>query len=147
MSGLLPGLAPSGAPRSPSRGSLRLLDGLADAHPQAPAGAERAGKVDGPVPAGAGGYVLVAGLDGRARGDMLGELRDVLPDGTRFVQTRETWEALTLAEGSKMVVLADDLVDLSGPSVVRLLARRQPNLPVLAVRSRAPSARSMAARG
>jgi hypothetical protein len=79
------------------------------------------------------GYVLVVGIDGFARAHMLCELREALPAGTRFVETEETWEALTLAESSQMVVLVGDPRELSGASLVRLLARRQPTLPVLAV--------------
>lgn len=83
------------------------------------------------------GYVLVVGTDVRARTHMLCELRDVLPSSTRFLETEEAWEALALAERSQMVVLVGDLEDLSGASMVRLLARRQPALPVLAVGSEA----------
>ena len=124
-----------------------MLDGLAEAHPRVSPGAERARSADGSTPVDAGGYVLVAGLDRRARADMLRELREVLPGGTRFVETREAWETLTLAEDSQMVVLVEDLADLSGSSMVRLLARRQPTLPVLAVCGRAPSARSATSHG
>lgn|GEM_PF-4905947 len=91
------------------------------------------------------GHVLVAGVDAEARAHMLGELRDVLPSRTRFVETHETWETLTLAEHSQMVVLVGDLEELSGASLVRLLARRQPTLPVLAVGGEASPARSDAA--
>jgi hypothetical protein len=80
--------------------------------------------------------VLLAGIDAEGRSAMLGELRNLLPAGTGFVEVSETWELLTRAEGSQMVVLTDDLGDLSSASLVRLLGRRHPGLPVLAVEGR-----------
>ena len=64
---------------------------------------------------------------------MLAELRSILPRGTRFVEAGETWEVLARAPGSRMVVLAGDLGEASCSSLLRLLARRNPTLPVLAV--------------
>ncbi len=93
------------------------------------------------------GYVLVAGVEGAARARMLCELREVLPADTRFVETDQTWRALALAEDSQMVVLVGDLPELSGAATVRLLARRQPSLPVLAVRGEATSVHAEAALG
>ena len=93
------------------------------------------------------GYVLVVGIDARERAHMLCELREALPSGTRFVETAETLEALTLAESSQMVVSVGDLNELSGASLVRLLARRQPTLPVLAVAGGALPADQGAANG
>jgi hypothetical protein len=84
-------------------------------------------------PAGGGDHVLVAGADASARMRMLAELRSLLPPGTRFVQASETWEVVACAAGSRMVVLAGDLGEVSCASLLRLLARRNPELPVLAV--------------
>jgi hypothetical protein len=69
---------------------------------------------------------------------MLAELRNVLPAGTHFLEAEETWEVLARAVGSQMVVLVGDLLELPSSSLVRLLARRQPTLPVLAVGGAAP---------
>jgi hypothetical protein len=80
-----------------------------------------------------GDYVLVAGADAPARSRMLAELRSLLPPGTRFVEAGETWEVVARAAGSRMVVLAGDLGEVSCASLLRLLARRNPELPVLAV--------------
>jgi hypothetical protein len=77
--------------------------------------------------------VLVVGAKGSTRSGMLAELRNLLPAGTRFLEAQETWEVLARAADSQMVVLVDDLGELSSSSLVRLLARRQPTLPVLAV--------------
>jgi hypothetical protein len=81
-------------------------------------------------------YVLVAGADTNARTMMLDELRNLLPTSTRFLEACETWGVLAGAAGSRMVVLTDDLRD-STTSLVRLLGRRHPALPVLTVGERA----------
>lgn len=78
-------------------------------------------------------HVLVAGSDASTRARMLAELRSVLPRGTRFIEASETWEVVARAPGSRMVVLAGDLGEASCSSLLRLLARRNPTLPVLAV--------------
>jgi hypothetical protein len=80
-----------------------------------------------------GDHVLVAGADAPARSRMLAELRSLLPPDTRFVEAGETWEVVARAAGSRMVVLAGDLGEMSCASLLRLLARRNPQLPVLAV--------------
>jgi hypothetical protein len=79
------------------------------------------------------GNVLVAGADAETRSSMLGELRNLLPANTRFLEACETWEVLARAASSRMVVLTDDFEDISTKSLVRLLGRRHPTLPVLAV--------------
>lgn len=146
MSRPLPDLAPSRPAPSPTRGRLRLVDGAVEAPSRALPCFEQAPLADVAVPS-ARGYVLVVGVDAEARAHMLDELRDVLPSSTRFVQTQEAWETLTLAEGSRMVVLVGDLKELSSASLVRLLARRQPTLPVLAIGGEASPTRSDAASG
>ncbi len=146
MSGLLSDSAPSGSAPSRPRSRLRLVDGPKQEPPRALPGFEQALGVDVAVPP-IHDHVLVVGVDVEARARMLGELRDVLPCSTRFVETQKTWEALTLAEGSQMVLLVGDLEELSGTSLVRLLARRQPTLPVLAVGGGAPPCCSSATSG
>lgn len=146
MNGLLSGSALSGAPLSRSRGRLRLLDSPAGTPAQSspPLAGSNAGDVAVSLEP---GYVLVVGMDAFARARMLCELREALPTGTRFVETEETWEALTLAEGSQMVVLVGSPREFSGSSLVRLLARRQPTLPVLAVAGEASPTHPDAANG
>jgi hypothetical protein len=78
-------------------------------------------------------HVLVAGADAATRAHMLAELHSVLPEGTLFVEASETWEVVARAAGSRMVVIAGDLGEASSSSLLRLLARRHPALPVLAV--------------
>ncbi len=132
MNGLVSGSAPSSAPLSRSRGQLRLLDDPAGAPVRSSSPLEHSNAGDVAVSP-ERGHVLVVGIDAFARAHMLCELREALPAGTRFVETEEAWEALTLAESSQMVVLVGDPREFSGASLVRLLARRQPTLPVLAV--------------
>ncbi len=57
----------------------------------------------------------------------------MLPAGTAFGEAGETWEVLASAADSRMVVLIDDLRDVSVQSLTRLLGRRHPTLPILAV--------------
>lgn len=77
--------------------------------------------------------VLVAGADPTARAKMLAQLRDMLPEGTPFVEARETWEVVAQASESRMVVLTGDLRDLTARGLVRVLSRRYPLLPVIAL--------------
>lgn len=87
--------------------------------------------------------VLVAGANPAERGRMLAELRSLLPADTDFRQASETWEVVAQASDSRMVVLAGDLGQTTASALLRLLARRNPGLPVLAVgsdrRLRAPT--------
>lgn len=83
----------------------------------------------------AAGRVLVAGADAAARASMLAELRSLLPPDTDFREASETWEVIARAGDSRMVVLAGDLGEMPASALLRLLARRNPALPVLAVGS------------
>lgn len=70
---------------------------------------------------------------------MLSELRGLLPAGTRFVEAGETWEALAHTDGSRMVVLTGGIGEVSTHSLMRILSRRYPTLPVIAVGERTRS--------
>jgi hypothetical protein len=78
-------------------------------------------------------HVLVVGDECCGRSQIVAELRDLLPAGTPFVEAHETWEVLVRVEGSRMVVLTGDLGDVSAASLVRLLSRRHPQLPLVSV--------------
>jgi hypothetical protein len=78
-------------------------------------------------------HVLVVGDECCGPSQMVTELRDLLPAGTPFVEAHETWEVLARVEGSRMVVLTGDLGDVSAASIVRLLSRRHPQLPLVSV--------------
>jgi hypothetical protein len=104
-------------------------------------GSQQGSRADGlthtqAVPRDEPAHVLVAGGASSARARMLGELRNLLPESTRYMEARETWEVLARAPSSRMVVLTDDLGDVSTESIVRLLGRRHPTLPVLTVGDR-----------
>lgn len=77
--------------------------------------------------------VLVAGAQPGARAKMLRQLRELLPDDTPFVEACETWEVVAQASSSRLVVLTGDLGDLSARGLMRVLSRRHPLLPVIAV--------------
>lgn len=77
--------------------------------------------------------VLIAGAQPAARAKMRRQLCELLPDGTPFVEACETWEVVAQASSSRLVVLAGDLDDLSARGLMRVLSRRHPLLPVIAV--------------
>lgn len=77
--------------------------------------------------------VLVAGSDPCRRARMLAELRSLLPVDTDFREASETWEVIAQACDSRLVVIAGDLGETPASVLLRLLARRNPALPVLAV--------------
>lgn len=77
--------------------------------------------------------ILIAGGDEHARGELMDELSDRLPEGTSFEQADAMWELLERAPGSRIVMLAGELDDGSTESVISLLGNRHPQLPVLAL--------------
>ncbi|MGN6371517.1 MAG: hypothetical protein ACTHM1_00780 [Solirubrobacteraceae bacterium] len=77
--------------------------------------------------------VLIAGAHPQARARMRRQLGELLPQGTPFVEAGETWEVVARAPSSRLVVVAGDLDDLSARGLMRVLSRRHPLLPVIAV--------------
>ncbi len=116
---------------------LRLVEGLAGSVPTANRYERQAARESALADDAA--HVLIAGADTPTRTRMLDELRDLLPTGTRFAQATETWEVIAEASTTNMVVLAGDLGDVCGDTVMRLLGRRYPSLPVLAVTEKTPT--------
>lgn len=117
------------------RTHLRLVKGVQAGTPPRPASElpaidVRPGAQDRPRDS---EQVLVAGSDPSARASMLVELRSLLPAETCFVEAGETWEMIARSADSRMVVLTGDLGEASASSLLRLLARRNPALPVLVV--------------
>lgn len=82
-------------------------------------------------------FVLVAGADAASRTRMLEHLRKLFPKGTEFAEAGETWEVVAQAGDSRMVVLTGDLGDLTARGLMRVLSRRHPLLPVIALGDRA----------
>jgi hypothetical protein len=81
----------------------------------------------------AGAPLLVAGADAARRGVLLRELADTMPDGTLFAQAGTLAEILEQAPQARMVILSGDLDDASPRSLMRVLGRRHPNLPIVAL--------------
>jgi CheY-like chemotaxis protein len=116
---------------------LRLVDGRAGG--SAPAERREHHAAWKSAPADHAARVLIAGADPAVRAHMLEELTDQLPADTLFAHASETWEVIAAASTSNMVVLAGDLKEMSGSSMMRLLGRRYPTLPVLAVAEKTPT--------
>jgi hypothetical protein len=76
--------------------------------------------------------ILIAGSDATKRARLTDELSRELPRRTAFIEASTAWEVLERAPGCMMVMLTDDLDDRSADSIMRLLSRRHPALPVLA---------------
>jgi len=117
---------------------LRLVRGAAPARAQEQPHEKRL-LAPGAAPTGPAAHVLVAGADANRRSSMLDDLHGLLPAGTRFLEAHETWEVIAHAATSRMVVLAGDLGDVSAESLVKVLGRRHPTLPVLAVGGETPT--------
>ncbi len=95
--------------------------------------------LDGVSGDGAQAAVLVAGADARRRERLRLELGAKLPARTRFCEAGELTEVLEIAPQSSMVILTGDLDDADGESLLRLLGRRHPQLPVIRVEEPAPT--------
>ena len=77
--------------------------------------------------------VLLAGADERSRAMLRAEFGATLPPRTRWVEASDVAEALERAVHSRMVILAGDLDDADSESLMRMLGRRHPELPVICV--------------
>jgi hypothetical protein len=77
--------------------------------------------------------VLLAGADERSRAMLRAEFGATLPARTRWVEAGDVAEALERAAHSRMVILAGDLDDADADSLMRMLGRRHPELPVICV--------------
>jgi hypothetical protein len=77
--------------------------------------------------------ILVAGADPGKRAAVVRDLRETLPPDTRLGEAGAVWEVLEQAPSCGVVMLADDLGDVSARSLMRLLGQRHPRLPVVAL--------------
>ncbi len=68
------------------------------------------------------------------------ELRATLPPRTVFAEANDVAEVLERARSSRMVILAGDLDDADTESLMHLLGRRHPGLPVVCVEEPPPAA-------
>jgi hypothetical protein len=124
--------------RSPSRApTLRLLHGQNDQRPDHSSSSQSLrGRdasppalrvVDGPT------RVLLAGTDTARRAALLDELTQTLSASTVFEQADAVSEVLEHASSSRMAFITGDLDDAPAESLMRMLAHRHPELPVLIV--------------
>jgi hypothetical protein len=84
--------------------------------------------------------VLLAGASGRGREILRAELGATLTPRTRWVEAADVASVLEHAASSRMVILTGDLEDAGAESLMRLLGRRHPELPVICVDAPLPAA-------
>lgn len=77
--------------------------------------------------------VLLAGADAHGRAILRAEFGATLPPRTTWVEADDLAELLERAAYSRMVILAGDLDDADAESLIPLLSRRHPELPVICV--------------
>jgi hypothetical protein len=75
--------------------------------------------------------VLIAAGTKHEREQVLRDLAATMPNSTVFVQTSEVSEVLERAPQSSVVILGGELDELPAPSVMRMLGRRHPDVPVV----------------
>jgi hypothetical protein len=129
---------PGTATRDLQSPRLRVLAGERPAHLS---GLERSARgLTGPSQAAGGegsgefpATVLIAGPDPTARAAVQQELGRVLPERTPFAQAATLWEVLMQAPDSRMVILSGELEDVPADSLLHMLGRRHPGLPVVSL--------------
>jgi hypothetical protein len=75
--------------------------------------------------------ILIVAAGARKRALVQRELAGALAPETRFAQAGNVWEVLQQAPRSGVVMLAGDLPDIGARTLMGLLGRRQPWLPVV----------------
>jgi hypothetical protein len=83
--------------------------------------------------------VLLAGADASVRAILRAEFRATLPSRTEWVEADDVAGVLELAAHSRMAILAGDLEDADADSLISLLGRRHPELPVICVDAPMPA--------
>jgi hypothetical protein len=83
--------------------------------------------------------VLLAGADADRRAVLRAEFGATLPPRTRWVEADDVAGVLERAAYSRMVILTGDLDDADAVSLMRLLGRRHPELPVICVDAPIPA--------
>ncbi len=79
--------------------------------------------------------VLVAGGEATARAALVRELSRTMAPSTVIEQAGAVWEVLARAADSSVVILSGELEDVSGESLMQMLAHRHPALPVISLDS------------
>jgi hypothetical protein len=75
--------------------------------------------------------VLVAGPDPAGRAEVLESLAAVMPKRTVFQQVGTFWEVLVRAPAIRMVVISGELDGIPTESLLHMLGKRHPELPVI----------------
>lgn len=143
--------SPSPRPASLARQpELRLIAGERPRHKRdggARRGEDRAGRrapshqaPAPPMTRGRAAAVLLAGGDAGRRSALRRELGAGLSQGARFAEAGDLASALERARFSRMVIVDGDLEDADAASLVHLLRRRHPELPVVRFEDREPIA-------
>jgi hypothetical protein len=88
--------------------------------------------VNGP-PAPAEHPVLVAGGDSAGRAAVMRDLSESMPSNTTFAEAGAFWEVLVQAPDTSMVVLSGELDEVPAESLMQMLAKRHPGLPVVSL--------------
>ncbi len=77
--------------------------------------------------------ILIVAAGAHRRALVQRELASALAPETRFAHAGNVWEVLGQAPRSGVVMLAGDLPDISARTLMALLGRRQPWLPVVSM--------------
>jgi hypothetical protein len=80
-----------------------------------------------------GQRILVAGADPARRAAVLHDLSEALPASAQLGEAGAVSEVLAQASSSSVVMLADDLEEISAESLMMMLGSRHPSLPIVAL--------------
>lgn len=86
--------------------------------------------------------ILIVGAGARRRALVRKDLAEALAPDTQFAEADNVWEVLQQVPRSGVVMLAGDLPDVSAGTLMELLGRRHPWLPIVVLD--APDAESQA---
>jgi hypothetical protein len=81
--------------------------------------------------------VVIAGRDPFRRAEVLHDLSETMPAGTRFEEAGELWEVLACAPASRAVILSGELDHVPAESLLHTLGHRHPGLPVVSLEASA----------
>jgi hypothetical protein len=95
--------------------------------------AARSGRTAFGGPATAPRPILVAGGSATDREAVLRDLRSSMPRSTSFEEAGALWEVVARAAQSCMVIFSGELEDMPAESLMQLLAKRHPELPVVSL--------------
>jgi hypothetical protein len=71
------------------------------------------------------------------RAEVLRDLSETMPAGTRFEELGTFWEVLARAPTSRVVILSGELDEVPAESLLHTLGHRHPDLPVVSLEASA----------